>query len=202
VRFQQEHHQEVDGIVGLHTATQLAGDAAVRATTTRREVAMTHPVTTSDHTRRTVPDLAARLAHAYGALMRGLLWTGSEGDDPFHSFSAPFDATSEVTPETFRGAVGIGGSWAIQLDTADAWFAEMIQYFHDNQYSGDDHGTELVYAHLQRAMIATLDGPLQMASVHYSPANGSSAFHKARYYVFGRVAEGGLAGLMAYSVET
>jgi hypothetical protein len=157
---------------------------------------------TAPATERRAPDLATRLAHAYGALFRGLLWTGSEGDDPFHSFSAPFDPASELTPETFRVAAGIGASWTIELRPADAWFAEMIQYFHDNEYSGDDHATELAYAHLQRAMTATVEGAVQMASVHYAPANGSAAFHKARYYVFGRVAEGGLAGVMAYSVET
>lgn len=151
---------------------------------------------------RAVPDLAVRLAHAYSSLLRGLLWTGSEGDDPFHPFSAPFDTDAELTAETFRAAAGLAPSWSIRVDAADGWFADTIRYFHDNEYSGDDHGTELVYVHLQRAMTATLRGPLQLASVHYAPAGGSSTFHKARYVVFGRVAEGGLAGVTARSVET
>jgi hypothetical protein len=148
------------------------------------------------------PDLAVRLSHSYSALFRGYLWTGSEGDDPFRPFSAPFDPEARLTPETFRAAADIAHGWTVELSPAAAWFANLIAYFHDNQYSGDDHGTEVVYAHLERAMKATLQGAPQLASVHYAPADGSTAFHKARYYVFGRVAEGGLAGLTAHSVET
>ena len=149
------------------------------------------------------PDLADRLGRSYGVLLRGFTWIGSEGDDPYRSSSAPFEPEAKLTPETFRAAAGIGHSWKIEIESAAPWFAETIKYFHDNQYgSDDDHGIEIVYTHLLRAMKATLEGPLRLASVHYTPQDGSTTFHKARYYIFGRVAEGGLAGLMAHSVET
>jgi hypothetical protein len=158
---------------------------------------MTHEQATG-----TTPALARRLGYAFGSLFRGLPWTGSEGDDFFHPFSAPLAPETELTAETFRAAAGLGPSWNVELSPAADWFAQLIAYFHDDEYSGDDHGTELVYAHLQEAMTATLEGPPQLASVHWAPTGGGGAFHKARYYVFGRVAEGGLAGVTAQSVET
>ena len=149
------------------------------------------------------PDLAERLGRSYAELLRGFTWMGSEGDDPYSSFSVPFEPHAKLTAETFRAAAGIGRSWRIEIEPAARWFAGTIQYFHDNQYgSDDDHAIEMVYIHLQRAMKATLEGSLRRASVHYAPKDGSTTFHKARYYVFGRVAEGGLAGVMAHSVET
>jgi hypothetical protein len=149
------------------------------------------------------PDLAQRLSRSYGVLLRGFTWIGSEGDDPYRPFSAPFEPEAKLTPQTFRAAAGIGNLWKIEIEPAAPWFAETIKYFHDNQYgSDDDHAIEIVYTHLLRAMKATLEGPLRLASLHYAPKDKSTTFHKARYYIFGRVAEGGLAGLMAHSVET
>jgi hypothetical protein len=147
------------------------------------------------------PDLADRLARSFSALFRGFYWLGSESDDvaAFHAFSAPFDASEKLSVEAFRRAAGIGPSWTIDIRTADRWFAEMSESFRQDEYSGEeDRDLAAAYEHLQRAMKATLEGQLQLASVHAS----GEAFHKARYYVFGRVARGGLAGLMAYSVET
>jgi hypothetical protein len=53
-------------------------------------------------------------------------------------------------------------------------------------------------------MKATLDGALRLASVHFGKTDGEGIGHEARYsiFVFGRVAEGSLAGLVAHSVET
>jgi hypothetical protein len=156
-----------------------------------------------DRVERNASDLAERLARSYSALIRGFNWLGSEGDDPYRAFSAPFAPAAKLTPETFRAAAGIGRSWSIELKPAAPWFAQTIQYFHDGQYgSDDDHAIEIVYIHLLQAMGATLEGPLQFASVHYAPKDESTTFHKARYYIFGRVAGGGLAGLIALSVET
>jgi len=149
------------------------------------------------------PDLAARLGRSYGVLVRGLNWIGSEGDDPYRAFSAPFETAAKLTPETFRAAAGIGRSWNLEIESAAPWFAQTIQYVHDNGFgSEDDHAIEMVYTHLLRTMKATLEGELRLASVHYASQDQSTTFHKARYYIFGRVAEGGLAGLMAHSVET
>ena len=149
------------------------------------------------------PDLAERLGRSYSVLLRGFTWIGSEGDDPYRPFSAAFEPDAKLTPETFRAAAGIAREWRIEIAPAAPWFAKTIKYFHDNQYgSGDDHAIEIVYAHLLLAMKATLQGSLRLASVHYAPEDGATTFHKARYYVFGRVAEGGLAGLVAHSVET
>src|SRR5690349_5541346 len=143
-------------------------------------------------------NLAERLGRSYSALVRGFMWLGSEGDDPYRAFCAPFDPSMKLTPETFRTAARIGRSWAIEIKPAAPWFADTIQYFHDNQYGSDnDHAMEIVYTHLLRMMKATLEGPLRLASVHYVSTE-ESTFHKARYYIFGRVAEGGLAGLLAH----
>ena len=151
----------------------------------------------------TPTDLAERLGRSYSILLRGLTWVGSEGDDPFHAFSAPFAPETKVTRETFRAAAAIGQPWQIEIAPAAPWFARMIQYFHDKQFGSDnDHAIEVVYTHLQATMKATLEGPVCLASVHYAPNSGSTSFHKARYYIFGQVAEGGLAGLLAHSVET
>jgi hypothetical protein len=148
-------------------------------------------------------DLAERLGRSYAVLVRGFTWIGSEGDDFYRAFSAPIDPETKLTQDTFRAAAGIGRAWKIEIKPAAPWFEKTIQYFHENQYgSDDDHAIELVYTHLLRAMKATLEGPLRLASVHYAQHDTSTTFHKARYYIFGRVAEGGLAGLMAYSVET
>jgi hypothetical protein len=38
--------------------------------------------------------------------------------------------------------------------------------------------------------------------VHFGKTDDDGIGHDVRYYVFGRVAEGGLAGLFARSVET
>jgi len=159
--------------------------------------------TRTDATKSRATDLAVRLSRSYQTLFRGFTWIGSEGDDAYHAFSASFDPMTELTAETFRAAARIDDAWKIEIAPAEPWFARMIQFFHDNQFgSENDHAIEIVYAHLQEAMKATLEGPLSLASVHYAPSDGSTTFHKARYYVFGRVAEGGLAGLMAKSVET
>ena len=148
-------------------------------------------------------DLAERLARSYATLLRGLSWIGSEGDDPFHAFSTPFAPKTKITPETFRAAAAIGPAWRVEVAPAAPWFAKMIQFFHDGGYgSEDDHAIEIVYTHLRAEMKATLQGPLCLASAHYAPKNGAGAFHKARYYVFGQLNEGGLAGLLAHSVET
>jgi hypothetical protein len=149
------------------------------------------------------PDLAERLSRSYNMLLRGFTWIGSESDDPYLPFSTPFEAETKLTPETFRAAAGIARSWRIEIKPAASWFAEQIKYFHDNQYgSEDDHAIEIAYTHLQRLMKATVEGPLRLASVHYAPKDESTTFHKARYYIFGKIAEGGLAGVMAHSVET
>jgi len=150
--------------------------------------------TRSDATKSKATDLAVRLSRSYQTLFRGFTWIGSEGDDAFHAFSAPFEPTAELTPETFRAAARIDNAWKIEIAPAAPWFAKMIRFFHDNQFgSENDHAIEIVYRHLQEAMKATLEGPLCIASVHYASSEGSTTFHKARYYVFGQVAEGGLA---------
>jgi hypothetical protein len=147
--------------------------------------------------------LPERLASSYATLLHGVTFLGSEGDDPFHPFSAPFTPGRALTAETFRTATRIAPAWRIELTPGEAWFAKTIRYFHDHQYgSEDDHAIELVYRQLQAGMEATLEGPLCLASVHFVPHSSASPFHKARYYIFGVVPEGGLAGVMAHSVET
>ena len=119
-----------------------------------------------DPSERDSTDLAERLARSYSALMRGFNWLGSEGDDSYRAFSAPFASAAKLTPETFRAAAEIGRSWSIEIKPTAPWFVQTIQYFHDNQYgSDDDRAIEIVFIHLLQALRATLERPLRFASV-------------------------------------
>ena len=105
-----------------------------------------------DPSERDSTDLAERLARSYSALMRGFNWLGSEGDDSYRAFSAPFAPAAKLTPETFRAAAEIGRSWSIEIKPTAPWFVQTIQYFHDNQYgSDDDRAIEIVFIHLLQA---------------------------------------------------
>jgi len=140
-----------------------------------------------------VPDAARRLATAYSTLMRGLLFPGSEGDSPYEPFHVGFaPGTGTITPAAFREASDLAEWWDIHVDPIGTWFKD--------QTVGDpDPQTAATYQLLREAMRATLAGPLHRASVAHTDGG---TFHKTRRYVFGRVPGGGLAGLVAFSVET
>ncbi len=140
-----------------------------------------------------VPDAARRLATAYSTLMRGLLFPGSEGDSPYEPFHVGFDpGAARITTEAFRDAAELASWWDVRVEPIGSWFKD--------QTVGDDApATAAAYHLLREAMGATLDGPLHRASAAHT---GGGTFHKTRRYVFGRVPGGGLAGLVAFSVET
>jgi|SRR5215217_2177966 len=149
-------------------------------------------------------DLPHRLALSYSLLARGLFDPSSEGDAPYAPFRVAFDPAQELTPDTFRAALNLAGFWDVHPSfggkNGDEWFAERIADCRDP--SGSDNPDDAVaYEHLQRAMNATLDGPLQHWVVTALNKN-DLMFHFTRSYVFGRVENGGLAGLVARLVWT
>jgi hypothetical protein len=152
----------------------------------------------------TTPDLPRRLALSYSALARGLL-VASENFYPYKPFYAAFDPDQELTPDTFRAALKLARFFDIYPNSGDAWFEEMIAVCRDPDQASDIPGYRredaIVYEHLQWAMQATLDGPLEN---WYITAwdKPFSWFYYTRRYIFGRVENGGLAGLLALIVKT
>lgn len=140
--------------------------------------------------------IPARLARAYSAITRGLHYPGSEADAPYRPFRAGFDANADLTEETFRQAARLAPWWNIRIEPADAWFDTF-----ENAKAQDDDAAyaEEMYRHLGKAMRATLAGPMHHASVWN---DASAGYRDTRHYIFGRVPTGGLAGLVAFSVET
>lgn len=150
-----------------------------------------------------VLDLPHRLAHSYSALARGLLET-SESDYPYEPFTAPFDPDRDFTSEPLRAALHLARFWDIYPSnddvSGDHWFADKIAWCRDPE-SGDCPDDAVVYEHLQRAMQATLDGPLE---AWYVTAWNKDLprFYYSWLYIFGREKGGGLAGLYARLVWT
>jgi hypothetical protein len=151
-------------------------------------------------------DLPRRLALSYSVLARGLYDPSSEslGDATYAPFSVAIDSAQELTPETFRAALNLASFWDIDPSygdqNVDEWFADTIANFRDPS-EGDNPDHAVAYEYLQRTMNATLDGPLQRWVVTTWNKN-DMAFHFTRSYVFGRVENGGLAGLVARLVWT
>jgi hypothetical protein len=143
------------------------------------------------------PDLARRLSRAYAALVSGLLYPGSESDSPYEACAVSLDPGLAVDAESFRRAAGLAAWWLIDFDDADAWFAETIAYSRDPDAGADPAGAA-AYEQLRRAMWATLDPPVLRVWVRA----GGTTFHRTQRYLVGRVPGGGLAGLLAHSVET
>jgi hypothetical protein len=139
-----------------------------------------------------------RLAAAYAALMDGLWYPGSEGDTAYQAFHAPLSPGADLSPETFQVATGLDDAWSIQLTEGSAWFESQIASAGDPD-AGADADARVAYEQLQRAMSATLTAPLH-AGVAFPPENGE--FQETRRYIFGRFDGGGLAGLVAHSIET
>jgi hypothetical protein len=142
--------------------------------------------------------LERRLALAFSALTRGLLYPGSEGDTPYEPFHIALDADRPVTADTLREVLRLAPWWTIELTDGDAWLDETIAWARDPG-GGDSPGEADAYQLLRAAMHATLQGPLQRVGIIAPP---DRAFHKTRRLVFGRLATGALAGLVANSVET
>jgi hypothetical protein len=142
--------------------------------------------------------LERRLALAFSALTRGLLYPGSESDTPYEPFHVALDAVRPVTADTLREALRLAPWWTIELTDGDAWLDETIAWARDPA-GGDNPGDADSYQLLRAAMHATMEGPLQRVGII---APQERTFHRTRRSVFGRLASGALAGLVANSVET
>jgi len=151
-------------------------------------------------------DLPRRLALSYSVLARGLYDPSSEGDAPYAPLGVAFDPAQELTPVTFRAALNLASFWDIDPsygdENGDEWFADRIAYSRDPS-GGDNPNEAVAYEYLQHAMHATLDGALEnwVVSV-WNKDQGYSRFYYSRRYIFGRVENGGLAGLVARLVWT
>jgi nuclease A inhibitor-like protein len=139
-----------------------------------------------------------RLAHALSALTAGLLYPGSESDSPYEPLHAAMDASVPLTARALRSALRLAPWWQIDVSDGEQWLSDTIAWARDPN-GGDDEAAAQAYELLQRTMHATLDGPLQRASVAAPP---DGPFHKTRRLIFGRLAGAPLVGLVAYSVET
>jgi hypothetical protein len=140
-----------------------------------------------------------RLSYAYSALLRGLLFPGSEADSPYEAFYADFDVGRELSTGTFRSVAGLrAGWWQLDLRSGDEWL-DSLRASSADPAAGNDLLAAAAYGLLHKAMRATLEGRLHAVVAGARPEAG---FHKTRHYVFGRVAGGGLAGVVTFSVET
>jgi hypothetical protein len=137
-----------------------------------------------------------RLALSFSTLLRGLLYPGSEGDSPYLPFHVGFDPSEHLSPESFRAANDMARYWTIDLEEESGWFDDMISASDANDSSGLQ---TQAYEYLRREMAGTLPAPLFTA---VATVPEQFTFHRTRHYVFGRVPEGGLAGIVTYSVET
>ena len=132
----------------------------------------------------------AHLARAFAALTRDLVNPMSESsDDVFRPFYAPMSPLSQVSPETFRAAVGIGRRYTIDLSSGDDFFST-----HTDPDEGDAESA-LVYACLEKLMQAVL------TDLSVAFARGENVV-RVRTYIFGRAENGGLVGLRTMSTET
>ncbi|MGW6194639.1 nuclease A inhibitor family protein [Kribbella sp. NPDC055110] len=142
-------------------------------------------------------DVAGRLAAAYAAVMAGVLYPGSEADTPYEAFSAWLPADQELTGDAFRSAAGIDPGWTIRLSEATDWFDTKIAGALD-PLAGNDPRAAAAYGLLERLMRASVEWP-PYAVTAVGPDDG---FHETPRYILGRVEGGGLAGLVARSIET
>jgi hypothetical protein len=138
--------------------------------------------------KRSPATLAAKLAKAFQALATDLTLV-SESDYPYKAFSAAMPQTTALTAESFRAAVGIGRRFTIDLRPADDFF----QQYEDPQ---DKEPEEVkTYALLEKIMKTTLSG-LQIVYV------GGENVVRVRFYLFGRLEDGSIAGLRSVAIET
>jgi Nuclease A inhibitor-like protein len=142
--------------------------------------------------------LAERLALAYSALLRGLLFPGSESDTPYQPFAVDFEAGRALTAESFRSAARLAQWWRIELASGSA-FLDRLEASSADPDVGNDPDAAAAYAALHAIMRTSTSGRLQAITAR---APESLPFHKTRHYVLGRVPGGGLAGILALSVET
>ncbi len=133
---------------------------------------------------------ARRLAGALAALAKGLPNPWDESTDYFHPFAAVMPAATELSPDSFRRALGVGARYEIALSPADGRLAELAD-------AEDDWGADIAggFRQLRDVMRATL-GDRRIA---FARGNGVV---RVRVWLFGRSEDGTLVGLRSISTET
>jgi len=137
---------------------------------------------------RSPTNLATKLARAFRVLATDLTLM-SESDYPYKAFSAEMPRTTALTAESFRAAVGIGRRFTIDMNPADAFF----QQYEDPQ--NRDPEEVKTYALLEKVMKATLS---DLRTIYVRGEN----VVRIRFYLFGRLEDGSLAGLRSVAIET
>ena len=133
-------------------------------------------------------DLAQRFAKALQALAKDLTLM-SESTYPYKAFFAAVPRSTPVSAETFRAAMGIGRRYTIDMSPAGKFF----QQYQDPDYSDPDGVA--AYALLEKVMKAVLTDH----KVVY--VRGKNVVN-VRFYLFGRMEDGNLAGLTSTAIET
>ena len=131
---------------------------------------------------------AIRLARALQALADGLPNPWDESTDYFRGFAVPLPAATVLDPDAFRGALGIGARYQIDLTPAEDRLAQL-----DDAGWGDDIAGG--FRQLAQVMRTTLR---ELTLAH---ARGAGVV-RVRIWLFGRAADGALVGLRSISTET
>lgn len=134
------------------------------------------------------PGLAPKLARALAALAQGVSLI-SESERPYRAFSASLPRTTGLTEESFRAAVQIGPRYRIDGRAADAFFRQ------NQDPTQFDASWVQTHALLEKVMKATLSD----RRVVY--VRGTNVV-RVRFYLFGRLDDGNLAGLRSTAIET
>ncbi|MFC1706256.1 nuclease A inhibitor family protein [Planctomycetota bacterium] len=131
---------------------------------------------------------AAALGERFESLAEGL-WYSSEGDYPLKAFSRPLEASTALTTDTFREALGLPEGTPVEFESADDFFRDM----QDPDYNSAEDRAK--FKALENAMRDGLTD-LQFVRVH-----GEDVV-EAPVYVIGRTPQGGIAGLESIRVWT
>ena len=133
---------------------------------------------------------AMRLAGALQALAKGLPNPWDESTDYFHPFAAVMPSAAELSPDSFRRALGVGARYEIDLSSADSRLARLAD-------AEDDWGADIAggFRQLHAVMRATLGD----RSIAFARGKGVV---RVRVWLFGRTEDGTLVGLRSISTET
>ncbi len=146
------------------------------------------------------PTLAANLAWALSSLTRGMTYP-SESDYPFKPFWADMQPGETLTAESFRKVAGIGRRYEVTFRPAQDTFQRLIEMWEDAAAGAGstDENTYAEYVAIFRMLATLMDAA--MADLTRAHVGGEGVV-RARIFLFGRLADGRLAGLRSISIET
>src|SRR5262245_49681425 len=104
----------------LHSELVIGGGGGRMTKRSRRSVRAARTTSTRSRAAAAAPGpQAVRLATALQALAHGLPNPWDESTDYFHRFVAAMPASTELSPESLRQALGVGARYQIALSPAD-----------------------------------------------------------------------------------